>query len=72
MEGYLAGDASTALKAVGAARPGDQYRQPSANLRRKRDGEYEYLNYQYVVDDYTVYTFTDFTSDFLLFFSFSF
>ena len=72
MEGYLAGDASTALKAVGAARPGDQYRQPSANYRRKRDGEYEYLNYQYVVDDYTLYSYTDFVSDFLIFFSFSF
>ena len=32
MEGYLTGDVSTALKAVGAERPGDQYRQPSANL----------------------------------------
>jgi hypothetical protein len=32
MEGYLTGDVSTALKAVGAERPGDQYRQPSANF----------------------------------------
>jgi len=35
MEGYLTGDVSTALKAVGAERPGDQYRQPSANYRRR-------------------------------------
>jgi len=32
MEGYLAGDASTALKAVGTERSGDQYHQPSAVL----------------------------------------
>jgi len=32
MEGYLAGDASTALKAVGTERSGDQYHQPSAKL----------------------------------------
>lgn len=38
MEGYLTGDVSTALKAVGAERPGDQYHQPSANYRRKEMG----------------------------------